>query len=289
MKRAEIVRRFDEIVAFAEIEEFLETPVKHYSSGMYMRLAFSVAAHLEPEILIVDEVLAVGDAQFQKKCLGKMEDVSKAGRTVLFVSHNMTAISALCGRCIYLAQGKIQADSQPERVITHYLNDFQGEGQKPLALRMDRSGNGKVRVTNIRWLDGLTRQPLASLLSGQEVYLELEYQSLSSRMIDRLHIGLSFYTQLGQFVMVLNSQMANRAFVAIPSEGHVYCHLHRFPLMSGRFTVTHSLNVNGLLADQVENALTVDVETGDFFGTGIPNAFGRQGVYVPQTWMTTID
>ncbi|MEZ4726551.1 MAG: ABC transporter ATP-binding protein [Caldilineaceae bacterium] len=289
MKRAEIARRFDEIVAFAEIGKFLDTPVKHYSSGMYMRLAFAVAAHLEPELLVVDEVLAVGDAQFQKKCLGKMEDVSKEGRTVLFVSHNMAAISALCGRCIYLDQGNIRVDSQPDIVITRYLNDFQSEGQIPLALRLDRSGNGNVRVTNVRWLDGLTRQPLASLISGQEVYLELEYQSLSSRMIDRFDIGLSFYTQLGQFVMVLNSQMANRAFEAIPSVGRVYCHLHRFPLMSGHFTVTYSLNVNGLLADRVENAFTVDVETGDFFGTGIPNALGRQGVYVPQTWMTTID
>ena len=117
MTRTEIQRKFDEIVAFAEIEKFLDTPVKRYSSGMYVRLAFAVAAHLEPEILIVDEVLAVGDAQFQKKCLGKMDDVAKAGRTVLFVSHQMTAVTALCQKAILLANGSVPATGMTENVI----------------------------------------------------------------------------------------------------------------------------------------------------------------------------
>ena len=115
MKRNEIVRKFDEIVAFAEMEKFIDTPVKHYSSGMYMRLAFAVAAHLEPEILLVDEVLAVGDAPFQKKCLGKMEDVSKKGRTVLFISHNMTAVQSLCTRAIVLTEGRMGFRQQRTR------------------------------------------------------------------------------------------------------------------------------------------------------------------------------
>jgi len=121
MKKKEIERKFDEIVAFAEVEKFLDTPVKHYSSGMYMRLAFSVAAHLEPEILLVDEVLAVGDAAFQKKCLGKMHDVSVGGRTVLFVSHNMRAIRALCPKSIFLHEGRLQFDGTSETAITQYL------------------------------------------------------------------------------------------------------------------------------------------------------------------------
>ncbi len=122
MKKAEIDRKFDEIVAFSEIEKFLETPVKRYSSGMYVRLAFAVAAHLEPEILIVDEVLAVGDAAFQKKCLGRMQDVGKAGRTVVFVSHNMLAIQSLCQRVIWLDQGKLREQGSPNEVASHYLN-----------------------------------------------------------------------------------------------------------------------------------------------------------------------
>lgn len=121
MKQKEIAKKFDEIVAFAEIEKFLDTPVKRYSSGMYVRLAFAVAAHLEPEILIVDEVLAVGDTQFQKKCLGKMEEVGKSGRTILFVSHNMAAIKALCTRGVYLQEGKIFYDGKIEKTIEKYL------------------------------------------------------------------------------------------------------------------------------------------------------------------------
>jgi len=121
MHRQEIENKFDEIISFAEIEKFLDTPVKRYSSGMYMRLAFAVAAHLEPEILVVDEVLAVGDAQFQKKCLGKMGDVARAGRTVLFVSHNMMAVQSLCRRAIWLDGGRIVADDESGRVVANYL------------------------------------------------------------------------------------------------------------------------------------------------------------------------
>lgn len=121
MRRAEIQRKFDEIVAFSELEKFLDTPVKHYSSGMYTRLAFAVAVHLEPEILIVDEVLAVGDFDFQKKCLGKMKDVSKSGRTVLFVSHNTGAIRALCDRAIWLFEGQVKMDGTPATVLPNYL------------------------------------------------------------------------------------------------------------------------------------------------------------------------
>ena len=121
MKRAEIDRRFDEIVAFSEVEKFIDTPVKYYSTGMYLRLAFGVAAHLDPEILLVDEVLAVGDASFQKKCLGKMQDVSSQGRTVLFVSHNMIALQSLCGRAIWLDQGRKEADGEARRVVSRYL------------------------------------------------------------------------------------------------------------------------------------------------------------------------
>src|SRR5438094_366500 len=126
MKRSEIDRKFDEIVAFSEIEKFLETPVKHYSSGMYTRLAFAVAAHLEPEILLVDEVLAVGDARFQKKCLNKMHDVGHQGRTVLFVSHNMPAITRLCARTILLDEGSVLHDGPSHQVVSAYLNSGLG-------------------------------------------------------------------------------------------------------------------------------------------------------------------
>src|SRR5690348_12994110 len=128
MRRAEIAAKFDEIVDFAEVERFIDTQVKHYSSGMYMRLAFSVAAHLEPDILVVDEVLAVGDAAFQKKCLGKMGTVARHGRTVLFVSHNMVAVKQLCGRAILLSAGRVAQDGGVDDVVNSYLRDADGIG-----------------------------------------------------------------------------------------------------------------------------------------------------------------
>lgn len=149
MTRAEIDRKRDEIIAFAEIERFLQTPVKHYSSGMYMRLAFAVAAHLEPEILLIDEVLAVGDAAFQKKCLGKMDDVARDGRTILFVSHNMNAIQRLCSKCILLEQGRIAAFGSPAEVVNKYLNEERldaAPGNWLDTSPLSHIGTGEVRV-----------------------------------------------------------------------------------------------------------------------------------------------
>jgi lipopolysaccharide transport system ATP-binding protein len=164
MKKSEIEQKFDQIVAFAEIDRFIDTPVKYYSSGMYVRLAFAVAAHLEPEILLVDEVLAVGDAAFQNKCLGKMGDVAKEGRTVLFVSHNMATVRRLCKRGIWLETGKVKLIGTAGECIDMYIGsveDFPGSelGFFDLATRSDRSGNGKVRFRTIRLVgsDGTER------------------------------------------------------------------------------------------------------------------------------------
>jgi lipopolysaccharide transport system ATP-binding protein len=158
MTRAEIKKKFDEIVAFAEVERFLDTPVKWYSSGMYVRLAFAVAAHLEPEILIVDEVLAVGDAEFQKKCLGRMGEVAKGGRTVLFVSHDMRKVTSLCNRGILLNAGRIEALGDMTTVAAAYLEErTPSEGFADLSRRGDRSGTGDARLQTIELLKGGNR------------------------------------------------------------------------------------------------------------------------------------
>jgi lipopolysaccharide transport system ATP-binding protein len=154
MSRAEIKRKFDEIVAFAEVEKFLDTPVKRYSSGMYVRLAFAVAAHLEPEILVVDEVLAVGDAEFQKKCLGKMGEVAGQGRTVLFVSHNMVAIQHLCARALLLKGGRIALDEASQPVISHYLSDAVSSNKIDLESWIDRITTGEARIIALEYDDG---------------------------------------------------------------------------------------------------------------------------------------
>jgi lipopolysaccharide transport system ATP-binding protein len=178
MKRAEINRKFDEIVAFAEVEKFVDTPVKHYSSGMYLRLAFAVAAHLEPEILIIDEVLAVGDARFQKKCLNKMQDVGQAGRTVLFVSHNMPAISRLCERAMLLDEGIILADGLAHEVVSVYLkseNDATAERKWPDLNKAPGSDVVRLRAVRVRIKDG----QIANVVDiRQPVRLEMEYEVL---------------------------------------------------------------------------------------------------------------
>ncbi len=191
MKKREIERKFDEIVSFAETEKFLDTPVKHYSSGMYMRLAFAVAAHLEPEILLVDEVLAVGDAAFQKKCLGKMGDVAKEGRTVLFVSHNMGAVSSLCSYTIYLEDGQIRARGPTEQIVTDYLSEvFQNRDEGLEHLRL--AGYGKeVRFCDI----GLLSNDGSNLMFGQPLKYALTVQSDID--VKDLSIGSSLFNSSG--------------------------------------------------------------------------------------------
>ena len=175
MRHAEIDQRFDEIVAFSEIEKFIDTPVKHYSSGMFLRLAFAVAAHLTPEILLVDEVLAVGDDRFQKKCMGKMESVGKEGRTVLFVSHNMTAIHRLCQRVILLDEGRIRADGDTSDIIAEYLNADRSEAEcKEWNNPTQAPGDGSVRLKRVRLLDR-NRRVRSSFDIREPVLVEVEY------------------------------------------------------------------------------------------------------------------
>ncbi len=193
MKKREIARKFDEIVAFAGIERFLDTPVKHYSSGMYVRLAFSVAAHMEPDILLVDEVLAVGDAEFQKKCLGKMDEITKMdGRTILFVSHNMTAIRSLCKRCIVLEKGKKIFDGDTESALNEYNNRQTSEitinrGGKSAG----RRGSGTLSFTKIEILDDAGAE--RNLFTVKEtVSFRLSYKALAD--MQGLHAKINLYS-----------------------------------------------------------------------------------------------
>jgi lipopolysaccharide transport system ATP-binding protein len=217
MSSRDIRRKFDEIVDFAEIEQFLDTPVKRYSSGMYVRLAFSVAAHLEPEILIVDEVLAVGDAQFQRKSLGKMEDVNKRqGRTVIFVSHNMTAVSSLCTRCLLLEKGALQADGDPSKVTAlYYQGGFSRKGAM-LVLKPDEKGAGD-EVARLRWARLVDRngQAIDMVHRRERVGVQMRYDVLQDgyRPVPNIHL----YCQ-GQYLfvsMAANSGVTSKgAYVA---------------------------------------------------------------------------
>jgi lipopolysaccharide transport system ATP-binding protein len=195
MKRAEIVHKFDEIVSFSEIEQFIDTPVKFYSSGMYMRLAFAVAAHLEPEILIVDEVLAVGDLSFQKKCLGKMGDVAKAGRTVLFVSHNVLAVQSLCNRIVWLHQGQIHDEGQPSEVVSKYLRTSVSARSEQVWNDLQTApGNTQIRIraARVKPANGLPSDPINV---STPIVMEFEYWNLIPGA--RLNLSIVVATQDG--------------------------------------------------------------------------------------------
>jgi len=224
MSRAEIVRKFDEIVAFSEVERFLDTPVKRYSSGMYVRLAFAVAAHLEPEILIIDEVLAVGDAQFQKKCLGKMESVAKGeGRTVLFVSHNMPVITNICSRTVLLRQGKVFFDGpSSEGVRKHMELGVQDQGERAWEDLEKAPGTERVRMTAVRVVSN--GEVTADVETGHEVHVEIDYQCLQE--------GLPV---TGSIHLIDNMGTTVLASIGVPSANLAVDELYGRPLPVGTY------------------------------------------------------
>ena len=269
MSKVDIKRKFDEIVDFAEVEKFLDTPVKFYSSGMYVRLAFAVAAHLEPEILIVDEVLAVGDVRFQKKCLGKMEDVGKEGRTVLFVSHNMSTVSHLCSRAILLEAGCLSLDDTSEKVISTYLeNSYKVSQDLPLSQRRDRLGTGRVRASSFRALNESQIEEKV-LQSGKTYYFEIGYINYSNEVLENVVISLDFYDEKGIRILLFRSNFTNNNCILNRNKGSILCKIENFPLANSLYKVSIFLSqADNECLDFIDDAAFVTVEGGDFFGTG---------------------
>ncbi len=268
MRRTEINCKFDEIVAFAEVDRFLDTPVKRYSSGMYVRLAFAVAANLEPEILIVDEVLAVGDAAFRKKCLGKMEDVSRSGKTVIFVSHNMAAVQNLCTRVIWLDNGSIAGEGEPSKVIQQYRETVLTSAAVSLGDRTDRSGNGRIRFLSLGYEDpgGNTINCLCSGMTGRVV---LHFQNPSQSTLDNFHVAIGIDSPAGERITQLSSAVIGADNPLVPGNAsRVIFELERTPLMPGRYPVTVFSTINGYVADWIQNAGFIEVTEGDYYGSG---------------------
>jgi lipopolysaccharide transport system ATP-binding protein len=271
MRKSEITRRFDEIVAFAEIDQFLDTPVKHYSSGMYVRLAFAVAAHLDPEILIVDEVLAVGDMAFQKKCLGKMGEVSRSGRTVLFVSHNMAAIENLCSRAVVLHQGKLQFDGTPKEAIQHYLDTLSSQAGKGNVIELDGVGNRRTEIGPLlKRMEFLTAgdQPL---LEGVPIggRLKIRVHFDLPTPTDTFNVGLGFDNIYGQRIFTAHSIFEPERVLKPHVGPQVYtCEIPSFTLMPGEYSVKVWLDLKRVQADAIEDAAKITVLESDFYGTG---------------------
>ncbi len=275
MRRAEIARQFDAIVDFAEVEQFLDTPVKRYSSGMYMRLAFAVAAHLEPEILIVDEVLAVGDAAFQKKSLGKMGDVAKSGRTVLFVSHNMAAVEALCSRALLLERGRTAFLGAASEAIGRYLT-HNAAMMVSLEQRLDRVGTGEVRVIGIQLCD-VAGNRIEAATSGQDIEVHFLYEAQPDFFRRNLRFSLLLKTASDMPVFLHHNRLTREPFDHLPPKGAFVCRIHNLPLSANVFKITYSLMIGEeSYIDYLEHAADLTVIAGDFFGSGEipPPAFG---------------
>ena len=244
MRKAEIKRKFDEIVAFAEVERFLDTPVKHYSSGMYVRLAFAVAAHLEPEVLIVDEVLSVGDAQFQKKCLGKMNEAAQGGRTVLFVSHNMAAVDNLCGRGFVLEHGRVAFAGAQREAVAHYISSTHASALTPLTERADRIGNGGVRVSALE-VTNTRGVPLGTVASGQDVDIRLHYEAAPGFTRTGVVAGFMVRTQFDVPVFLQHNRLTRGNWGTLPARGSFVCRIRRLPLPPSTYSDGYSSMCDG--------------------------------------------
>jgi lipopolysaccharide transport system ATP-binding protein len=282
MARTEIQRKFDEIVDFAEVRRFIDTPVKRYSSGMYLRLAFAVAAHLEPEILIVDEVLSVGDLAFQEKCLGRMETVAGEGRTVLFVSHNLAAVRKLCPRSMLLSHGTKVTEGPTDSVLETYVDTVRADAAIGLRDRADREGSGRYRFTSLRFESG--GEVVDAPVTGRELDIVLSYESLEGGRIRSAAFGVAIYTILGTHILQCQSDVAGASLNDLPAEGEVRCRLPRLPLPAGRYVVNVLGAASGEIADWVQRACELTVTEGDFYGSGRTLAEGNQTVLVDQDW-----
>ena len=269
MKKAEIDRKLDEIIDFAEIEQFMDTPVKRYSSGMYVRLAFAVAAHLEPEILIIDEVLAVGDAAFQKKCLGKMGDVAKVGRTVLFVSHNMAAVTNLCGKGIYLRSGAVNMIGDIANIVRAYLKDSSYAADIEISERKDRQGSGIAKISAVEILDPENHKT-ETIMCGQKIKIRIKLSSTAKFLIlTNPVIAIGVDNSVGYRVWHLSNESTGNFFSSFNVEKDAfYFDIPKMPLVADAYSIVLFLSSNGNVIDWIQNAATFKVESGDYHRTG---------------------
>ena len=268
MRRVEINRKFDDIVAFAEVEKFIETPVKHYSSGMYVRLAFAVAAHLDSDILLVDEVLAVGDAVFQRKCLNKMDEVTGQGRTVLFVSHNMPSVESLCDRTIVLADGKVTFDGSTREAIDRYLSRG-GSVSADVDLQVLPRVSGADRATfqRLRILDR-DGCPNATFRIGDQIVFELELD-VGSIQLKQPTIAIAVETSQGLRVCFLGTDEMHGDMFELTERTKLRCTWESCELLPGTYYLKLGLRTRGgLELDTLENAAAFHIEGTDFYGSG---------------------
>jgi len=278
MKKKEVDSKLKAIVDFADVERFIDTPIKRYSSGMRLRLGFAVAANLDTDVLFVDEVLAVGDVGFQKKCLKTMGDLQNKGRTVLFVSHNMAVVENLCSRVIWIDNGMIRQDGNPKEVIATYMSTFAEAYMSGLDLRdvQVRRGNGKIRFTRIEFLS-YDREPLKIIRSGDRLVVRL-YYCAENDIANNIIMGFRVFTELGTLVTDVSNGVTGTEISFLPKgEGYIEFEIGFLNLMPDRYYLSLWLhNDASIIYDALEHSVTLDVEVSDFYksGKGITNRNG---------------
>lgn len=277
MSRKEIEAKFDEIVEFSGLKKFLDTPVKRFSSGMYVRLAFAVAAHLDLEIMLIDEVLAVGDVKFQKKCLRKMSDITQQNkRTILFVSHDMAAIKNLCDSCIVLDKGNMVYQGETDKAIEFYMKRSLSKIEIPLDERKDRSGSGDIRFTGISFEN--------NMYSGEPAVITLDYTSKVPGVKKHIGVEIKVRSLSGEMLFSLCNIYTGDDINSVKKSGRLLCKIPSLPLDKGEYIIDIRSKVDLHEADFVENAAKFYVESGDFFGSGRSIAKGRGYFLVKHNW-----
>jgi lipopolysaccharide transport system ATP-binding protein len=277
MTKAEIKSKEEEIIAFSGCEMYIDTPVKRYSSGMRVRLAFAVAAHLEPDILVIDEVLAVGDAEFQKKALGKMKDISGTdGRTVLFVSHNMAAVKSLCTRGIVLEHGKSVYSSSSNDAVNYYLNNTNEIAKLDLEERPERKGNFKLKILKI-YVTNKDNQKVSELHTGDEYSINFDYFKYKDIDTKQLTLVVQFKNDQDQIVNTIATDELGTQFKKINKKGILRIHIPKLQFRAGEYKLTYmvseklSFNTPHKIIDHLVDAIPIKVITGDYWGSGVYN------------------
>ncbi len=283
MSRHEIAANFDAIVDFSEMEEFLDTPIKRYSSGMQVRLAFAVAAHLQPEILIIDEVLAVGDAAFQHKCLGRMRDVSRSGRTVLFVSHNMGAVDALCDRGVVLSAGRISFTGAPQDAIRQYYRDLEAASAEPSLADRPRIAPLRPVIKQITFHDS-DGEAVQSLAAGEGLTVRIDYEH-HAPLADP-YFGITLENATGTKLVWLQTRLQQARIPDLPRQGTITCEVPSLPLVPGVYFVDVGCGAGVTQLDFVERAAHFEVVAADYFGTGRLPTARQAAVLLKAHWDT---
>ncbi|MDA3840727.1 MAG: ABC transporter ATP-binding protein [Patescibacteria group bacterium] len=282
MTKKDVYKKLDEIVDFSGIEKFLDTPIKYYSSGMSVRLAFSIAAHLDSDVLLIDEVLAVGDVDFQKKSLNKIDKITKGnGKTVIFVSHDMSSIKKLCNKSLLLSNGEVSYIGDTNETVERYLKNNKSISKIGLLERSDRKGKNNIFFAGIKLNKG------NQVVTGEELEIEINYNSNLKNTLNNYRVGIKFNNQNGDYLFAclteVHSEIKGKS---IEPKGKLVCKIERLPLPEGEYVIDLFFEVNKEVEDWVKYAIVFDVKSGNFYSgeCQFPSGYKNKGVLVDHKW-----